>query len=58
MAIYSDMIAELRKDKNIKQCDIAKHLGIAQSTYSMYETGVRRMRIEMIVELAYYLECL
>jgi len=56
VAIYSDIIAELRRDKGIQQRDIAKHFGIAQSTYSMYETGVRRMSIEMLVEIAYYLD--
>lgn len=56
MAVYSDIIAETRKDKGILQRDMAAHFGIKQSTYSMYETGARRMNLEMIVELAYCLD--
>lgn len=56
MAIYSDILKELRKDKSLHQIDLAKHFGISQSLYSDYETGKRRMRIEMLVELAYILD--
>ena len=56
MAVYSDIIAEIRQDRGLKQIDVAKHFGLAQSTYSMYETGTRRMSIEMLVELAYLLD--
>lgn len=56
MAIYSDILKELRRDKSLHQVDLAKHFGISQSLYSDYETGKRRMRIEMLVELAYLLD--
>lgn len=45
MAVYSDILKELQKDKGLNQIDIAKHFGISQSVYSEYETGTRRMSI-------------
>ena len=56
MAVYSDIIKELRKDRGVNQNDMAKHFGISQSVYSDYETGKRRMSVEMLVELAYLLD--
>lgn len=32
-------IRDLREDKDLKQKDLAKHLGCSQTTYSDYETG-------------------
>ncbi len=52
MAIYTDILKELRKDKNLSQSDIAKMFNIKQSMYSMYESGRRTMKIEMLCKLA------
>lgn len=52
MAVYTDILKELRKDKNLTQGDMAKHFNIKQAMYSMYESGRRTMRIEMLCELA------
>lgn len=56
MAVYSDILKELRRDKNLTQSDMAKFFGIKQSMYSMYESGQRSMKIEMLVKLADILE--
>ncbi len=56
MAIYTDILKELRKDKNLTQKDMAKIFNISQTMYSMYESGRRTMRIEMLCELADVLE--
>lgn len=52
MAVYTDILKELRKDKNLSQSDIAKEFNIKQSMYSMYESGRRTMKIEMLCKLA------
>lgn len=56
MTLYSDILKELRRDKGLTQADIAKHFGISQTMYSMYESGRRTMKIEMLCELADTLE--
>ena len=50
--IYSDILKELRKDKNITQKQMGLRLGIAQGTYSDYENGVRDMPLAMLCLLA------
>ncbi len=52
MAVYSDIIKELRKDKKITQKEMAEYFGIKQSMYSMYENGSRLMRIEMLSQIS------
>ena len=56
MTLYSDILKELRRDKGLTQADIAKCFGISQTMYSMYESGRRTMKIEMLCELADILE--
>lgn len=56
MAVYTDILKELRKDKNLTQEDMAKLFNIKQSMYSMYESGRRTMKIEMLCKLADILE--
>lgn len=45
-------IKELRVDNDKTQEDIAKHLNIAQRTYSGYENGSRNIPVQIVVELA------
>lgn len=52
MAVYTDIIKELRKDKGITQSDMAKYFNIKQSMYSMYESGARTMKLEMLCTIA------
>lgn len=56
MAVYTDILKELRRDKHLTQLDMAKYFGISQTMYSMYESGRRTMKIEMLCELADILE--
>lgn len=52
MGIYSDVLKELRRDKNLTQRDMGMHFGIGATTYCLYENGNRRMSISMLCELA------
>ncbi len=52
MGVYSDVLKELRRDKNLTQRDMGKHFGISATTYCLYENGKRRMSIAMLCELA------
>ncbi len=45
-------IRDLREDNDITQAEVAKVLGIAQNTYSQYETGKIQFTAEMLVTLA------
>lgn len=47
-----DRIKEIREDRDIRQKDIAKALGIHQQNYSRWELGIVKMPIEKYVELA------
>ncbi|WP_253291167.1 helix-turn-helix domain-containing protein [Acetivibrio sp. MSJd-27] len=47
-------IKNLREDNDIKQKDLCKILGIAQNTYSQYETGKIAWTDEMLIKLALY----
>ena len=47
-------LKDIREDSDTKQEVLAKHLHIAQATYSQYENGVRRIPVNMLIELARY----
>lgn len=51
---YSERIRNLREDNDLSQKQIAKMLGIAQTTYSQYELEKRPMPIEYLVALCEY----
>lgn len=52
MGIQSDIVKELRKDKNLTQSDVARYFGIIAPLYCMYETGTRKMSLDMLCALA------
>ncbi len=52
MLYYPDILKELRKDKGLKQEDMAEYFGIVQSTYSDFENGKRKMPLTMLDSLA------
>ena len=56
MAVYSELLKELRKDHGLTQKAIGAQFGIAGATYSLYENGHRRMSIEMLCKLEDILE--
>lgn len=55
MSIYIEFgkrLASLRQEKKMSQADISKKLGIAQTTYSGYENGARKIPLELIQSLS------
>lgn len=51
-----DRLKKARKSKGFTQLDMCKHLGVAKSTYSMYETRNNRMDIETFVQVCRILD--
>ena len=47
-------LKEIRQDKDLKQSDVAKVLGIKQQQYSEYEIGKRLIPINYLYELALF----
>lgn len=45
-------LKSIRKDRDIKQKDIAKILNVSQNTYSQYETGVISLTAEILIKLS------
>lgn len=48
---YTDRMKGLRQDKDLTQKQIANKLGVAQNSYSQYESGIRSIPIELLIEL-------
>lgn len=42
---------ELREDHDMSQTDVAKYLGVGQTTYSQYELDQRKIPVEYVVAL-------
>ena len=53
---YWERIKALREDNDITQTNIARHLNIAQNTYSQYENGKREVPINVLIQLCQYYE--
>lgn len=47
-------LAKLRDEKGISQVEMAKNIGVAQSTYAMYEVGKRMPSDEIKIRIAKY----
>ena len=47
-------LKEIRQDRDLFQKDIAQILNTTQKQYSLYETGMRTIPIEMLVKLSQY----
>ncbi len=47
-------LKEIREDKDLKQYNIAKILGIVQSSYSPYETGELDISTKKLIQLAIF----
>ncbi len=52
MKMFLKNIKALREDNDIKQKDLCKVLGVAQNTYSQYETGKIPWTDEALIKLA------
>ncbi len=49
---YIRIIRDLREDRDYTQTYVASQLGISPRTYSHYESGDRKISLEMAIELA------
>ena len=48
---YTKRLRDLREDKDLKQDDIARILKITRQQYQLYESGKRKLPIELLTEL-------
>ena len=51
---YIQRIKDLRNSQKLSQLDICHVLGVKQRTYSDYESGRIRMKVEQVIALARY----
>lgn len=51
MLVYTRLV-ELRKKKNLTQEQVSNAIGVARTTYAMYEQGRREMDYELLIKLA------
>ena len=42
MSAFAERLKELRKERNLTQTDLAKELGVAMNTVSIWERGERQ----------------
>lgn len=54
--LIQDKLKELRKEKDISQEAIAKHLSISRSTYAKWENGIRVPQKHYLEQIANYYE--
>ena len=47
-------VKDLREDHDLKQKEIAAHIGITQRKYSYIETGAQPLTDEILIKLANY----
>lgn len=50
-------IRNLREDSDLTQTEIAQILNISQRAYSHYESGSRKLPLDILVALADYYDC-
>lgn len=51
---FSEVITALRKERNLRQGDLALQLGVSVSTVSNYETGVHYPDVEVLLKMSHY----
>lgn len=56
MVKIAERLKTLRKEKNMRQADVAKLLGIGVRTYQYYEGDEHRPDYEMLIKLADFFE--
>ena len=54
--IFLINLKKIRKNKNLKQQDIAEIISVKQNTVSQYENGIRKLDSEQIIKLTKALE--
>ena len=50
--MFAEALKRLRKQHNLRQTELAKALGVAQSTVGSWEVGVREPDFEMVRQIA------
>ena len=53
---FAERLKELRRDKNIGQVELAKHIGVSKGTISLWENGLREPTLSNIVSLAKFFD--
>ena len=48
----ADKIKNIREEKNLKQIEVATHIGVDKSAYSKIEKGMRSLSIEELQKMA------
>ena len=51
---FSEILQDLREDRDISRKELAAYLNISLSTIGMYEQGRREPNIEMLIKIADY----
>lgn len=54
MSSFSERLKELRASKGLTQAEVAKPLGVAPSTYSLYESGKREPNFETLLNISLF----
>ena len=57
MTNITDRIRNLREDQDLTQTELAKELHISQRAYSHYESGTRKIPLDILLCLAEYYDC-
>lgn len=52
MEVFAERLKALRKERKLRQSDVAKLLGIGVRTYQYYEGDEHRPDYEMLIKLA------
>lgn len=50
-------IKEHRLKANLSQTDLAEKVGVGQSTVAMWESGIRKPRVKMLIKLSKVFSC-
>lgn len=56
MAVFGELMAELRQDRGLTQKELGKILSVSTGTISNYENGVHYSDLEKLVQLADYFQ--
>ena len=51
---YQEKLRQLREDSDLSQTQVAEMLGVAQTTYSQYELGKRRLPLDYFIFLCQF----
>ena len=57
MTKITERIKNLREDNDLTQAVLARELHLSQRAYSHYESGTRKIPLDILVSLAEYYDC-